>query len=210
MPQCLVEIWGPWKYDAKGDMVILPGGVMHWRPPTVGESRWQIWSALAAGVQGFYIYVYEPAVKDNSDQPPYKGDTFPASLVEKTERPLHATGGLVRPDGSATPEYDAMGEAYATVAKLIPKLNGCVPVDMWPMQAPAPAWLGLLRNEATQRTFLTVVNDDCTAAHEFPLSGTFLSMRDLVTGKLLKPDSKGRIMAKLEAGEGTVLEQVKE
>lgn len=210
MPQAFCDVWGPWKYDAKGDMVILPGGVMHWRPPTAAESRWQIWSAVAAGVQGFYIYVYEPAVKDNADQPPYKGETFPASLIEKAERPLHATGGLVRPDGSTTPQYDAMAEAYATVGKLSPKLRGCVPVDMWPVQAPLPAWVGLLRNEAQKRTYLTIVNDDCTAAHDFPLSGSLLPLRNLASGKVLRPDSKGRITISLRAGEGTVLEQLKQ
>lgn len=210
MPQAFCDVWGTWRYDVKGDMVIMPGGVLHWRPPTAAESRWQIWAAVAAGVQGFYIYVYEPQVGDNSDKPPFQGETFPAKLVEKAERPLHATGGLVRPDGTSTPQYEAMGEAYATVAKLIPDLKGCVPMDLWPVQTVGPAWLGVLENPKTKRTFLSIVNDDCNAAHDFPLSGTFLSLRDLATGKVLKPDSKGHLTISLRAGEGAVLEQIKE
>ena len=34
MPQCFVEIWGPWKYDEHLDAVLLPGAILHWRQPS--------------------------------------------------------------------------------------------------------------------------------------------------------------------------------
>ncbi len=207
MPQAFCDVWGPWKYDARGDMVILPGGVLHWRPPTIGETRWQIWSAVAAGVQGFFWYVYEPPVKDNSDKAPYKGKTFPTNLLAKAECALHATGGLVRPDGSATPEYEAAAEAYVAVAKLLPMLKGCVPMDKGQIQLSAPGWVGLLRNEALKKTLVAIVNDDCDKARELLLSGSYPKLRDLRTNQLLSSQD-GKFKLHLAAGSGTLLEVV--
>ena len=206
MPQSFCDVWGPWKYDARGNMVILPGGVMHWRPPTVGEMRWQIWSAVGCGAQGFFWYCYEPCVKDNADKPAYQGDTFPPTLIEKQEHPLHATGGLVHPDGSATPEYEAAAAAYAAVDRLRPLLAGCQPVDIWPVQVTQPGWVGLLRNEALKRTFVVVVNEDCDKAQDLVLGGEYMGMRDLRTGKPLPKAGEGKWKVHLEAGDGTVLE----
>ncbi|MHB8996459.1 MAG: hypothetical protein ACYC63_14540 [Armatimonadota bacterium] len=205
MPQAFCDVWGTWKYDAKGDMVILPGGVLHWRAPTAAETRWQVWAAVGAGAQGIYWYVYEPCVKDNADKPAYTGAAFPATLVEKQERALHATGGLVRRDGSATPQYEAAAEAHEAVAKLLPLLKGCVPVDIWPVQVSAPGWVGMLQNPASKRTFVAVVNDDCEKAQELTLTTANPKLRDLRTRKLLKVQD-GKAVVRLEAGEGTLLE----
>jgi hypothetical protein len=80
MPQMFADIWGPWKYDERGEMTILPGGVLHWRGPSVGETRWQAWSALGLGAQGVIYYVHESPVRDNAGEKPYEGDTFPIVL----------------------------------------------------------------------------------------------------------------------------------
>jgi hypothetical protein len=205
MPQMFCDVWGTWKYDAKNDMVILPGGVMHWRAPTVAETRWQLWAAIGAGAQGIYWYVYEPCVNDNAEKPAYTGKAFPEALIAKQEQALHTTGGLVRRDGSATPQYDAAGEAHAAVEKLLPLLKGCVPVDIWPVQVSAPGWVGMLQNPASKRTFVAVVNDDCEKAQELTLTTADTKLRDLRTGRLLRVKD-GKALVRLEAGEGTVLE----
>ena len=83
MPQCFVDIWGPWKYDERLDEVMLPGAFAHWRQPSVGEARWQVWTAIGAGVRGFFWYVYLPPPVDQPEAKPYVGPTFPATLAAK-------------------------------------------------------------------------------------------------------------------------------
>lgn len=204
MPQMFADIWGPWKYDAKGYMTQMPGGVLHWRAPTVGESRWQIWSAIGLGAQGVIFYVHESPVGDNVDKPPYEGETFPASMKATQEIALQAPGGLVTPDGAATPQYEAIAKSFAEVRKLQPALQGARPMDIWPVQIAAPGWVGVLRNEAKQ-TLYVVVNDDTDKPQELKLTGQEQALRDLRTGELLKRGKDGTIAVKLEAGEGTVL-----
>lgn len=205
MPQMFADIWGPWKYDEKGDMTILPGGVLHWRAPTVGETRWQTWSALGLGAQGVVFYVHEPPVKDNADVKPYEGTTFPESMKATEEKALHMSGGLIHPDGSATAQYDAMGQAFAEVRKLLPVLQGAKPMDLWPVQVSAPGWIGLLQTPA-KKQLLVVVNDDTDQARELKLTGEVKGLRDLRTGKALEAGADGAVTLKLEAGDGTVVE----
>ncbi len=205
MPQMFADVWGPWKYDAKGDMTILPGGVMHWRGPTVGETRWQTWSALGLGAQGVIYYVHESPVKDNAKEKPYQGTTFPESLKATEEKDLHMGGGLIHPDGSATAQYEAMGQSFAAVRKLLPLLQGAKPLDLWPIQVSAPGWIGMLATP-DKKTLAVVVNDDTDKAQELKLTGAEKGLKDLRTGKALKPGADGTIRVRLEAGDGTVLE----
>jgi hypothetical protein len=203
MPQMFADIWGPWKYDEKGDMTILPGGVLHWRAPTVGETRWQVWSALGLGAQGVLFYVHEPPVKDNADKPPYEGKTFPETMKATAEQALHMSGGLIHPDGSATPQYDALAEAYAEVRKLQPVLQGAAPLDIWPVQVTAPGWVGVLNNG--ERLLFVVVNDDTDQPRELQLTGCDQPLRNLRTGQVLAP-AAGVITIRLQPGDGAVLE----
>ncbi len=205
MPQMFADIWGPWKYDEKGDMAILPGGVLHWRSPTVGETRWQIWSALGLGAQAVIFYVHEPPVSDNADKPPYTGSTFPESMKATEETALHMSGGLIHPDGTATDQYEAMGKAFAEVRKLLPVLQGATPLDIWPVQVSAPGWVGVLETPGG-KTLAVVVNDDTDNTQELTLTGAEKGLRDLRTGSELKPGAEGGIVLTLEAGDGTVLE----
>lgn len=205
MPQMFADIWGPWKYDAKGDMTILPGGVLHWRAPTVGETRWQIWSALGLGAQAVIFYVHESPVTDNANEKPYEGTVFPESMKATQEQDLHMGGGLIHPDGSATAQYEAMAATFAEVRKLEPILRGVKPVDIWPVQVSAPGWVGILSAEGG-KTLVAVVNDDTDQPQELELTGEVKGLRDLRTGKVLKAERDGTVRLRLEAGDGTVLE----
>ena len=139
MPQCFVEIWGPWKYDERLDAVMLPGAILHWRQPSVGEARWQVWSAIGAGVRGFFWYVYLPPPADQPEAKPYVGPAFPPALAVKEATPAHGPGGLLRPDGSATPEYLAVAEAFAAVKPLLPLLRAPCRPTRRSARSPRPA-----------------------------------------------------------------------
>ncbi len=201
MPQCFVEIWGPWKYDEHLDAVMLPGAILHWRQPSVGEARWQVWSAIGAGVRGFFWYVYLPPPADQPEAKPYVGPTFPPALAVKEATPAHGPGGLLRPDGSATPEYLAVAEAFAAVRPLLPLLRRAVPADPPFGEVSAPGWIGGLSNPELNRTFAAVVNDDTD--HEQTLKVRLLKphdVRDLRSGQVLKRAADNTVAREVGAG----------
>ena len=187
MPQCFVEIWGPWKYDEHLDAVMLPGAVLHWRQPTVGEARWQLWSGIGAGARGFFWFVYLPPSEGQPEAKPYVGPTFPPTLVVKEATPLYAPGGLLRPDGTATPEYLAVAEVFVALKPLLPLLKGVVPTDPPFGEVSPPGWIGGLSNPESKRTFAVLVNDDTDHAQVLNVRlRTPHDVRDLRTGQVLK------------------------
>jgi hypothetical protein len=209
MPQCFVEIWGPWKYDDRLEAVMLPGAILHWRQPSVGEVRWQVWSAVGTGVRGFFWYVYLSAPTDQPEAKPYAGPAFPPTLAVKVATPVHAPGGLLRPDGSATPGYLAVAEAFAALRPVLPLLKGAVPAGSPLGEVSPPGWTGGLSNPELKRAFAAVVNDDTD--HEQMLKVRLLKpseVRDLRTGQVLQRAADNTVTVKLGPGDGTLLESV--
>ena len=209
MPQCFVEIWGPWKYDDRLEAVMLPGAILHWRQPSVGEVRWQVWSAVGAGVRGFFWYVYLPPPTDQPEAKPYVGPAFPPTLAVKAAIPVHASGGLLRPDSSATPEYLAIGEAFAALKPLLPLLEDAVPAGSPLGEVSPPGWIGGLSNPVLKRALAAVVNDDTD--HEQLLKVRLLKpgeVRELRSGQVLQREADNTVTVKLGPGDGTLLEYV--
>jgi len=118
-------------------------------------------------------------------------------------------GGLLRPDGTATPECQAVAEAFAAIRPLLPLLKGAVPADPPCGKISPPGWTGGLRNPDLNRTFTVVVNDDTD--HEQTLRISLLNprdMRDLRSGKILKRAPDNNVAVKLGPGDGTLLEEI--
>ncbi len=208
MPQCFVDVWGPWKYDEQLNAVMLPGAILHWRQPSVGEVRWQMWSAVGVGIQGFFWYVYLPPPADRAEAKPYVGSTFPPALAVKEAKSTGGPGGLLRPDGAATPECLAVAEEFVALRPLLPLLKGAVQSDRPCGKVSPPGWIGGLRNPHLNRTFLVVVNDDTD--HEQTLKLALpkpRDLRDLLSGKVLKHDPDNNVAVKLRPGAGTLLEE---
>ncbi|NUQ66435.1 MAG: hypothetical protein HUU20_28570 [Pirellulales bacterium] len=210
MPQCFVDVWGPWKYDDQLNAVMLPGAVLHWRQPTAGECRWQVWSAVGAGVRGFFWYVYLPPPADQSEAKPYQGTTFPPAMAVKQAMPLYAPGGMIRPDGKPTPEYLAIAETLAALKPLVPLLSGALPAERPIGGVSSPGWIGVLDNPALNRTFVAVVNDDTD--HEQTLKVRLLSprdVRDLRSGQVLRREADDTVAVRLGPGDGMLLEEIR-
>ncbi len=207
MPQSFSDVWGPWKYDEDGNVVMLPGSVLHWRAPTVGEMRWQVWSALAAGVQGFFWFCSPATPVDRPNAKPYEGKTFPERMIKTEETNLGWPGALVGPNRESTPQYEAAAEAFGEVMKLRPALTGAVPAKLPMLEMDAPGWAGTLYNPKSQRTFCVVVNDDTD--HEQKIKGWVVrahDLRDLRTGEVIKRGADNIVTITLGPGEGTVVE----
>ena len=134
----------------------------------------------------------------------------------KQSTPLHAPGGLVRPDGSATPEYLAVAEAFSALKPLLRLLSGAVPADPPFGKVASPGWIGGLTNSELKRTFAAVVNDDTD--HGQTLTVHLLKpyddllkphdVRDLRTGQVLKRAADNTVAVKLGPGDGTLLEEI--
>ena len=121
------------------------------------------------------------------------------------QKALHMGGGLIRPDGSATAQYEALAQTFAQVRKLIPVLQGAQPLDTSPVRVSAPGWVGLLQTPK-KNLLLVVVNDDTDNAQDLKLTGEIDGLQDLRTGKRLEVEKDGTVRLHLDAGDGTVLQ----
>lgn len=209
MPQCYAEVWGPWAYTPEGYIRALPGAIIHWRQPTVGEVRWQIWTALAAGIRGLFFFVMDPPPTDSPQAKPYEGEAFPPELRLTAEKIIAGSGAIVRPDGSETPHYEAIADTYATVAGLVPLLQGCRPTTEAIGELTGRGSLQTLHNAALNRTVAVVVNDDTDQPQTVKI---WLvkprDVTDLRTGQVLPRAADNSVTVALGPGEGTVLEYV--
>jgi hypothetical protein len=209
MPQCFVDVWGPWVYTPEGNVRALPGAIVHWRQPTPSEVRWQIWTALAAGTRGLFFYVMDPPPTDNANVKPYEGEAFPPELRLKEEVVIPGTGGIIKPDGASTPEYEVIAETYAAVEKLVPLLTGARPSTAALGALDGPGALGTLRNDDLNRTIGVVVNDDPDAAQALKIwLAKPREVRNLLTGETLKRAADNTVTITLGPGDGAVIEYV--
>lgn len=209
MPQAYHEVWGPWDYDDEGNAVILPGGILHWRPPTPAEMRWQVWSAVAAGIRGFYWFCYAPPPRGRPDAEPYEGPLFPPALAVREPTPTGFSGALIRPDGSATEQYEAVAEAFAALRPLVGLLTGAVPAQAPLAEVEPPGWAGTLYNPALQRSFIVLVNDDPDREQALKVWAVHpRDLRDLRSGTVLERAEDNTVTVTLPPGDGTVLEPV--
>lgn len=109
MGQAYQEPWGPFELDPHGNIVYLRGGGPHWVMPTPDQIRWQALSAVALGAKGMFYFHFRAVIAPNP-----KGaavTNLPAAAKRRTSS--GAPGTLVYADGRPTPQYEAMGEAFA-------------------------------------------------------------------------------------------------
>jgi len=209
MPQAYHEVWGPWSYDEQQDAVILPGGLLHWRPPTEAEMRWQVWAAVAAGMKGFFWFCYGAPPADSPEAKPYEGTTFPPSMAVTEPTELGFPGALIRRDLETTPQYEVVGEVFGALKALLPLLADAVPAKQPLLEVEPPGWTGAFRSPAAGRDFAVVVNDDTERAQEVRCWAVRpTDFRDLRTGNVIRRGEDGTLVVPLGPGDGTVLEPV--
>jgi hypothetical protein len=131
MGQAFQEPKGPTDVDPMGNVVYLPGAAPQWRMPTPAEVRWQALAAVAVGAKGMFYFHYRTPFVPNPKAAPSK---LPAAVKERTNSQSPVT--LVYPDGRPTPQFDAMGEAFAWLARAAPTL---APLKALPVMA-AEGW----------------------------------------------------------------------
>lgn len=118
------EAAGNHEFDGQGNVVYPPGFAPHYRMPTVTETRWQNWAALAAGARGlihFALFL--------GDVPVIDPNAKPVSFGYKEKTNSGAPMGMLYRDGRPTPQYLEMGRAFGAIAKLTPILKTIEPVE---------------------------------------------------------------------------------
>ena len=216
MPQAFMEVWGDWYYDAKMRVVAQPGAYLHWRMPTVGETRWQIWEGLAGGAKGVIFFVLFPPKNERAaDSEPGPPADHPYPKISET-RATGEPAALLNPDSSPTPQMVAMGEAFADVERLTPVLRGLRRGRFPAAFAEPPFHCRTLENDQGD-LYAVVVNDDTGAAATGGVGVLpgIAQMRDLRAQTDLPLAAAGdgslqRAELELGPGDGTLLQLVAE
>ncbi len=213
MPQIFQDVWGLWYYDAAQNVVAEPGAYLHWRMPTLGETRWQIWTGLVSNVKGVLFYVLFPP-----HNPRKPGE--PQAQVQKAgegwptiSQPLVSNAGdaLLYPDSKPTPQMLAASEVFGFIRTHADLLDRLQPLDAEIAYASSPVVVRSFLDPQTGEVYAMVQTDETDRDTEATV--TFLpplaTVRDLATGRSLEPgkDPQGHAQVRLplRAGDGALL-----
>lgn len=210
MFQCYAEVWGPWQYDDNYHIIALPGAYMHWVCPTEAQMRWQVWAGLKCGSKGFLCFLGTPTPPDpesSQRKPPEQEILRPVLATEPTDV---GPSGLFSPDGTATPQLVAMGEACRQLAAHRELIRRWVPTQEPLAAAQPPLSLGSFAEAEGGRAYVVVVNDEwnADARGQVLLPADTKAVRDLVVGASLTLARAGDAVAvevALPPGGGTIL-----
>jgi len=220
MPGAFQEIWGNWYWSKKMTVVAEPGAYLHWRMPTVGETRWQIWEGIAGGAKGVIFYTLWPERnfrRTSPDSPRDREQEARARSEEagpKIDRILDTgqPGGLLNVNSTPTRQLVAMGEAYKEVERLAGVLRK-LRFSNIPVVFSAGPFRTQTFRDGQGNLYAMVVNDDTdkpVTSSVIVLSG-IQAVHDLRKGKKLKLAAGPRkglqsTTVSLEAGGGTLLQ----
>ncbi|MCX7969595.1 MAG: hypothetical protein N3B10_14065, partial [Armatimonadetes bacterium] len=216
MPQVFAEIWGKWHYDEQMNAVIEPNAYWHWRMPTIGETRWQIWQAIAAGAKGVVFFVLFPEPNDRKPDDPSEGP-IPTDAIHPTwprvseKLATNAGTALLYNDGTPTKQLLTISETFAFLEphlELLWRLKPCFPVAF----ADSPFRAKSFIDPDDGSAVVVVVNDDTDSERKSTVKilPPVEKVRDLIKGEDLtaKTDEVTGLMQvaiSLPAGGGTIL-----
>ncbi|MCS6830785.1 MAG: hypothetical protein RMM08_03910 [Armatimonadota bacterium] len=213
MPQIFAEIWGKWHYDAQGNVVIEPEAYWHWRMPTVGETRWQIWQSLMAGAKGVIFFVLFPEPNDRSPAAPEGERTdIPADWPRTANTVQTGAGsGMLYSNGAPTPQLLTVAETFKALEphrELLWRLKPAAPIA----SANAPFRTSTLIDPSDGSLVVVVINDDTERKQQrsVRLIAPAEQVQDLIAAKSLttrlRPDTGEReVTLDLPPGGGALL-----
>jgi hypothetical protein len=228
MPQYFQEIWGWNWWDGNNRHWMEAGSYVHWRLPTVNETRWQAWEAVRAGAKGVLYFIANPrnertkadiapGGRDYKSMKTYLDNVMKQDFLrnktnlepEKAELPREQ--GLMYMGGEPTPAFKALGEAFGKIARAKQRLLTSV-------TAPFPAFfaeaselhLATFRPVSGDDLLGVLVNDDLEQTRTFRvfMADNVESVREVGGGGfvLCEPkDSLRYFEVTLEPGDGAVV-----
>lgn len=213
MPQIFAEVWGRWHYDSRGNVVIEPGAYWHWRMPTVGETRWQIWQSLMVGAKGVILFVLFPEPNDRSPGAPEGERTdIPADWPRTASTVQTGVGsGMLYSNGEPTPQMVTVAEVFAALEPhraLVGRLQLATPAA----SARSPFRVATLMDPSDNSMVIAVVNDDTDREQQgvVRIIAPADKIYDLIAGRVLSPQLRAttgerEVMLSLPPGGGTLL-----
>lgn len=132
MPQMFGDVWG--RHYRKGDkMIVEPGSYLHWRMPTLAETRWQIWEGVRLGSTGILFYVLYPPIPlwdtpdkvkpgtpeakrlANMDKSAARAASWKRQELTDMQMEIDPGQGMVQPGGKPTPQMSEMSKCFAVL-----------------------------------------------------------------------------------------------
>jgi len=213
MPQIFQGIWGLWYYDAQQNVVAEAGAYLHWRMPTVGETRWQVWCALAHNAKGVLFYVLFPPHHPRKKGEPQKrvSKPLPGWRTIAKDLPTGQSRAMLYPNGTPTPQMSASSEVFAFIARQADLLARLKPVRTEVAYAAAPACARSFRDPTTDAlyTFVYTDNTDKPSVASVSFLTAPASVRDMRTGKKVAAQKAAsglkEVRVSLRPGDGTLL-----
>jgi len=219
MPGAFQEIWGNWYWSEQMTVVAEPGCYLHWRMPTVGETRWMVWEGLAGGARGVVFFTLWPEQnleRTSADSPRNPHHASRAEDPEAGPRIQHEwdtgqPGALLHMNSTSTPQLVAMGEAYREVKKIAPVLQQ-LRFSNIPVVFSQDSFRTQTFRDKQGNFYAMVVNDNTDEPVESSLMVLpgIEAVEDLCDGKRLKlapsgESALGLVALALDAGGGTLL-----
>lgn len=147
MGQTYQEVWGPYKEDSNGGIVIQPGGSSHWITPSEAQVKWQAWTGLAVGAKGIWYYLHAESIRG---EPFYHVDSA-KNIPSVVSSPINTGSpyGVTYIDGRSTPQFDSLGNVFNHLSSVGPVLRSSIP-------ATSPT-VSIVANTANDATALTTI-----------------------------------------------------
>lgn len=207
MPQCFVEVWGPYQYNDAGEVVALPGSYLHWRSPDTAEMRWQFFEALRVGGRGIFYFQLGSIMAANPESATraLAADFAWPEVVLK--EPVNAgPAGLVTPDGRMTPQFDELGRLYRAAAPWKELITRWQPQEMPQLEAPFTG-AGFF-DPSDGAVYWLVLNNSLREERQLQVPGWGSeTAADMLTGRVFPVDAAGNLVLNLAPGEGAILKR---
>ena len=213
MPQIFQGIWGLWYYDANQHVVAEAGAYLHWRMPTAGETRWQVWCALAHNAKGVVFYVLFPPHHPRKKGEPQKSvaKPLPGWPTIAKDLPTGQSRAMLYPDGTPTPQMSASSDVFGFIAQHDRLLARLQAVRAEVAYAAPPAHARSFRDPTTGALYTIVYTDQTDKPSVACVSflTPLASVRDVRTGKPVTvqdaPNGWRQVRLPLRAGDGALL-----
>jgi hypothetical protein len=212
MGQSFAEVWGPYISDKRGALTVLPGGFMHWRPPTIPEVRWQVWEALRCGAKGFLFFQLYYIHGETKPSAPAitEANLLPGVVKRKTELGLTT---LLDLQAEPTPMLNEVSKTYVRIRPFKKLILSLTPTTTEWIQGNEFLKVGNFTTANPKELYSIVVNRDLEQKKKAKLvvGVTITKITDVLSGKKLKMTPLGwaggnnAIEVELPAGDGTIL-----
>jgi hypothetical protein len=187
MPQIFQQSLGGIQKDGNSNVEYTSASCPIWIMPTPSEVLWQAYTSIAEGNKGIFFFMYSPTSTSIS------ADTACNFPLFTTTTDSGSPENMVYPNGSSTPQYEAMSHAYLWIHIHSSILTNAAPDTSLSVSQAPPSTTGnvvsLLKDSTTQKQYIMVVaspeGSGATNTVNISLDPRIVGLADADTGKPL-------------------------